>query len=158
MKADSFWFFFFSSKGVLPKIWGHPTHTQHFCFPTDESNPRAKQIKNIHSFNCFIKPALPWIIYVAPQRYIYLHSLLSFTHSLASGMLSPLSLKQPFTPSIHLLLGLPLLQFPSTSASFIFFTNLSPSIFSTCPNHRKTRSTRLFLELNYSAMFQFRLG
>ena len=64
--------FFFISKGVFPKIWGHPTHTaqalltQHF-FPSDEPNPRAKQIKSIHSFNCFIKPASPWIIYVAPN-------------------------------------------------------------------------------------------
>ena len=34
---------------------------------------------------------------------IRLHCLLSFTHSLASGMLSCLSLKQPFTPSIFYL-------------------------------------------------------
>ena len=107
-------FFFFGNKGVFPKIWGHPAHTaealltQHF-FPSDELNLRAKQIKNVHSFNCFIQPASPWIIYVAPPPMIRLHSLLSFTPSLASGMLSPLSLKQPFTPSIHLLLGLPLL-------------------------------------------------
>ena len=64
--------FFFISKGVFPKIWGHPTQallTQHF-FPSDESNSKAKQLKSIHSFNCFIKPASPWIIYVAPQRYV----------------------------------------------------------------------------------------
>ena len=64
---------FFSNTGTFPKIWGHPAHTawalltQHF-YPSDESNPRAKQIKNIHSFNCFIQPASPWIIYVSPNN------------------------------------------------------------------------------------------
>ena len=92
MPLSMFITIFFISKGVFPKIWGHPTHSI-------GSTHKAKQIKSIHSFNCFIKPASPWIIYVAPPM-IRLHSLLSFTHSSASGMLSPLSLKQPFTPSI----------------------------------------------------------
>ena len=47
------------------RLYAHNTF-----FPSDESNPRAKQIKNIHSFNCFIQPASPWIIYIAPQRYV----------------------------------------------------------------------------------------
>ena len=51
---------FFRNKSAFPKIWGHPAHallTQQF-YPSDESNPRAKQIKNIHSFNCFVQPVL----------------------------------------------------------------------------------------------------
>ena len=43
---------------------------------------RTKQIKNIHSFYCFIQPASPWITYVAPQQYVstlsYLLRTLSF--------------------------------------------------------------------------------
>ena len=118
--STSIFLFFFSNKGVFSKIWGHPAHTeqvlltQHF-YSSDESNLRAKQIKNIHSFNCFIQPALPWIIYVAPPT-IRLYSLRCFTLSLASGMVRPQSLRPPFTPSIHLLLGLSLPLLPSTSA------------------------------------------
>ena len=46
--------------GVFAQTWGHPAHTawalltQHF-YPSDELNPRAKQIKNFHSFNYFIQ-------------------------------------------------------------------------------------------------------
>ena len=46
------------------------TLTQHFYPLINESTPRAKQIENIHSFNCFIQLALPWIIYVASQQYV----------------------------------------------------------------------------------------
>ena len=68
-KVANYNFFF------LSKIWGHPTHsigsTHTTLFPSDESNPRAKQIKNIHSFNCFIKPASPWIIYLITIKEYY---------------------------------------------------------------------------------------
>ena len=59
---------FFQQIRVLSQKFGVTQHTQHRLyshntfFPSDESNPRAKQIKNIHSFNCFIQPASPWIL------------------------------------------------------------------------------------------------
>ena len=71
-KSNEAQHFFFSNTGTFPKIWGHPAHTaqalltQHF-YPPDESNPRAKQIKNIHSFNCFIQPAQSAIIRIGVQ-------------------------------------------------------------------------------------------
>ena len=74
--------------------------------------PERSRSKTSTAFNCFIQPASPWIIYVAPPPTIRLHSLLSFTHSLVSGIVRPLSLKLPFTPSIHLLFGLPLPLLP----------------------------------------------
>ena len=44
--------FFFSSKGVFPKIWGHPTHiigSTHttLFFPSDESNFDRPKITKI---------------------------------------------------------------------------------------------------------------
>ena len=72
-------YYFFSTIRVFSQTIGVTQHIQHGLyshntfFPSDESNPRAKQIKtsNIHTFNCFIKPAAsPWIIYVAPEQYV----------------------------------------------------------------------------------------
>ena len=64
---------FFGNKGSIPRIWGHQhthsidsTHTTLFSFRWVNSQSEADQ--NIHSFNCFIQPASPWITYVAPNN------------------------------------------------------------------------------------------
>ena len=146
--AYYFKIFFFSS---FPKNLGLP-NTQHrlyshntFVFHQMSQIPERSRSKTSTaltvSSTCFA------LDHLRRPPTIRLHSLLSFTHALASGMLSPLSLKQPFTPSIHLVYGLPLRLFPSTSARYIFFTNLSPTILSTCPNHRRTAASPLSLKL-----------
>ena len=97
--------------GVTPPSIGS-THATLLFFRWVKSQREADQ--NIHSFNRFIQSASLCMDHLRCPAIIHLHSLLSFTHSLASGIVSPLSLKQPFTPSIHLLLGLPLPLLPST--------------------------------------------
>ena len=66
---------------------------------------RVKQIKfpimSVISYNL-----LPSKLFTSPSYNTPLHSLLSFTHTLASWMVSPLMFKQPFTSSIYRFLGM----------------------------------------------------
>ena len=127
--------FFFSAVRTFSQNLGSP-NTQHRLyshntfFPLDESNPRAKQIKPSTALTVSYNLLHPGSSTSLPLQYVY--SLLSFTHYLASGLVSPLTLKQPFIPSNQLYLGLPLSLLPSSSARFIFFTNFSSSILSIC--------------------------
>ena len=110
--------FFFSAVRAFSQKFGVTQHTQHRLYSHNTFILQMSQIPERSrsktstaltvSYNCFT------LDHLRRPPTIRLHSLLSFTHSLASGMLRPLSFKQPFTQSIHLLLGLPLSLLPST--------------------------------------------
>ena len=114
---------FFSAVRAFSQKFGVTQHTQHRLYshntfflkmsPIPERSRLKTSTALTVSYN-LLHPGSP----TSPPT-IRLHSLLSFTHSLASAMVSSPSLKQPFTPSIHLLLGLPLPLLPSTSARYI---------------------------------------
>ena len=93
------WFFFSAITGAFPNL-GSPctVHT------ADQKTSTALTVS--HNLDHLRRP---------PPT-IQLHSLLPFRHTFVSGMVSPRSLKQPFseafTPSIHLLFGLPLPCYP----------------------------------------------
>ena len=113
---------FFSAISALSKKFGSTQHTQHRLY---SHNTFILQMSQIQKRNRLKTPTALPVSYnllhpgpstSPPSNNIRLYSFLSFMHSLASGMVSPLSLKQSFTPSIPLLLGLHLLLLPSASA------------------------------------------
>ena len=67
---------YFSNKRRSPKKLGsHSIGSTHTTLILQMSEKmQSEQIKSIPSFNCFIQPASPWIIYVAPPT-IRFHSL-----------------------------------------------------------------------------------
>ena len=140
-------FIFFSIKGGFQINMGSRSActytawtllTQHF-YPSDVLTSRVKQIKVFivltASYNLLHSGAS-----TSSPPTILLHSLLFFTHSLASWMVIPLTFKLSFTPSIYILLGLPLPLLPS----IVHIRSLAPlpPLFR-CANHRMTAAFSL---------------
>ena len=93
------------------------------------------------------RPGYTMILYMSLLSHIF-YALFS----LLNGMVSPLTFNQPYTPSIHLLLGLPLPLLPTLyNRSICIFTNLSPFILSIlCANQRRPAASTLSLKLPWN--------